>query len=660
MKYLRSHHFWTISAILLLLSLLQYAWQIGLPGNSPGDSHFWLVLVSLGRILFLGPVLYATLAFGPAGGLSATLIAFAVSLPSVFLNSISPVDGLLEVVGVVSMGLFFNYWYWTQAGEKKKTTRALAELDSAHRVLKQNVDALTVSEKRFSVLNMVWSTLFGSLELKPLYEKTTHMAVELMSSQAAVLFIENEGGRKMRLAAHVGLPFKLVTILETIDAGEGLLGEAVREGQPMIVRNNSSEEPFFQVASKEEQIHNWLIVPLVLKGHTNGLIAVARRQSGEYKTEEAELLMAIGTQISIAIENARLYEIQKETSQRLTVSEANYRRLLEHASDAIWAHDLDGRVVAANRAAGELAGFKSAEEMIGRDVRESLDWDGLSLARKVRRSLLENIPFRQPYEQHLVRIDGSEIILMISSALITQDEENQVFEHVARDVTKERRLQDNLRYYVQQITRTQEEERNRIARDLHDDTAQALYALTRQIDNYIRNSSAALSSDTIAFLQKIEEQTRTALQGVRRFSQNLRPPMLDDLGLMAALRWLVRDMQQRCNLKTSLVVEGNERRLPSHVELTVFRVVQEALTNVEKHAQASTLDVTISFTEGALKILIRDNGKGFELKGELTDLPRVGRLGLVGMDERVRLIGGTLNISSEVNKGTLVSVQVPA
>ncbi len=659
MRYLQNRHFWLILALLLVLSLLQYAGLTGFVKDSVMETSFWYVLVSLGRILFLGPVLYATLVFGPAAGLPVTVIAFAVSLSAIFFSSVSLVDALLEIIGVVSMGLFFNFWYWTQAREKKKTITALAELDSAHRILQRNVDALTVSEKRFAVLNLVWSVLVSSLELKTLYQKITGMVAELMSSQIAVLFTEGEGDNRLRLTAHTGLPERLASILEIIKTGEGLFGETALSGRPLVVRDFSGVDDLYRSAFLEDQIRTWLIVPLVLKGRTSGLVAVARRQPEEYKAEEVELLTTIGTQITMAVENARLFEIQRDTSRRLAVSEANYRRLLEHASDAIWAHNLDGRVVAANRAAGELAGFASADEMIGRDVRESLNWEGLNLARKVRRNLLENIPFQQPYEQHLVRMDGREIILMISSSLIKYDGENQVFEHVARDVTRERRMQDNLRYYVQQITRTQEEERNRIARDLHDDTAQALYALTRQIDNFIRDAGTGLSSGTIVFLQKLEQQARTALQGVRRFSQNLRPPMLDDLGLMATLRWLVRDMQQRGNLKTSLVIEGRERRLPGHVELTIFRVVQEALTNVEKHAQASTLDVTISFEVDSLKILIEDNGKGFQLKGELTDLPRAGRLGLVGMDERIRLIGGKLNISSEMDKGTTVSVTVP-
>jgi two-component system, NarL family, sensor histidine kinase DegS len=211
---------------------------------------------------------------------------------------------------------------------------------------------------------------------------------------------------------------------------------------------------------------------------------------------------------------------------------------------------------------------------------------------------------------------------------------------------------------VQQITRTQEEERNRIARDLHDETAQTLYALNRQVDNYIRSSGTHLSPETTELLKNVGEQIRSILQGVRRFSQNLRPPMLDDLGLLATIRWLVRDLQERGKLEATLTVTGSERRLPSHVELTIFRVIQEASRNVEKHAQATKIDFTIDFDE-TIRITITDNGKGFELKGELAELPRGGRLGLVGMEERVHLIGGKMKIESELAKGTRILIEVP-
>jgi signal transduction histidine kinase len=248
--------------------------------------------------------------------------------------------------------------------------------------------------------------------------------------------------------------------------------------------------------------------------------------------------------------------------------------------------------------------------------------------------------------------------MMISSNLVKQGDEPPVFEHVARDVTRERRMQDNLRHYVQQITRIQEEERNRIARDLHDETAQALYVLTRQVDNFVR-SSPNLPSETSNFLKGLVEQIKTVSQGVRRFSQDLRPPLLDDLGLLATIRWLTGDTEQRTRMIVKLTVTGAERRLAPHVELAIFRIVQEALKNVEKHASATQVDIKIEYADGKININVVDNGKGFKLAGEVGELPREGRLGLMGMQERAHLLGGNIKIKSEINHGTDVLIELP-
>ncbi|GAI48648.1 unnamed protein product, partial [marine sediment metagenome] len=178
----------------------------------------------------------------------------------------------------------------------------------------------------------------------------------------------------------------------------------------------------------------------------------------------------------------------------------------------------------------------------------------------------------------MIRKDGTEAILKLATSLVTEDGKSIGFQHIARDVTEEKRMQDNLRYYLQEITRAQEEERKRIARELHDDSAQALYALTRQVDNFVRTNTN-LPADNVAFLGDLGKQISKVLQDLRRFSQDLRPPMLDDLGLLATLRWLVSESRERCGIEVDLKVVGVERRLPLEVEFTLFRIIQEALRN---------------------------------------------------------------------------------
>jgi signal transduction histidine kinase len=293
------------------------------------------------------------------------------------------------------------------------------------------------------------------------------------------------------------------------------------------------------------------------------------------------------------------------------------------------------------------------------NVKSFLGEESLKLAREVSRKLTEHQPIDLPYELRLIRKDGSEAICMVTTSLITRDGEPKGFYNIARDVTQEKRMQENLRYYLQEITKAQEAERKRIARELHDDTAQVLGSLSRQLDNFIRKKHGLAPSEVL-FFKDLQAQLNHGVQGVHRFIQDLRPSLLDDLGLTPALRSLVKDLQEYDGIVTSLIVLGGERRFSSEVESLLFRIVQEALNNIRKHAQASEVQVAMEFAEDKVKLTISDNGRGFELSGRVDDLPRSGKLGLAGMQERARLLGGTLEVKSIPGKGTTLIIEVPS
>ena len=226
------------------------------------------------------------------------------------------------------------------------------------------------------------------------------------------------------------------------------------------------------------------------------------------------------------------------------------------------------------------------------------------------------------------------------------------------DITERKVAEDNLRYYLQEITRAQEEERKRIARELHDDTAQILGSISRQLDNFIRQKDG-LASREIIFLKDLQAQLNRGVEGVHHFSQALRLSVLDDLGLIPALRSLAKSLQESDGVVTGVKVLGKGRRFSPEVEVMLFRIVQEALSNVRKHAQASEAEVIIVFYENKIKITISDNGRGFKLLGRVDDLPRSGKLGLAGMQERAWLLGGTIEVESAPGKGTTIVVEVP-
>jgi two-component system sensor histidine kinase DegS len=220
-------------------------------------------------------------------------------------------------------------------------------------------------------------------------------------------------------------------------------------------------------------------------------------------------------------------------------------------------------------------------------------------------------------------------------------------------------MRESLTYYLQQAIRSQEEERRRIARELHDETAQDLAALSRQIDTITSKGARLLSSKDVALLEELHQQADRALEGVRRFSQDLRPSILDDLGLVPALEWLASDLEQHFRIKVNFEVKGQVNRFAPEVELVLFRIAQEALRNIWKHSGASQAWIGLECLDGNTVLTIGDNGKGFKTPEKVAELAPAGKLGLVGMQERARLVGAHLTVMSEPSEGTIITVELP-
>lgn len=226
------------------------------------------------------------------------------------------------------------------------------------------------------------------------------------------------------------------------------------------------------------------------------------------------------------------------------------------------------------------------------------------------------------------------------------------------DVTERKNAEENLRRYLQEITRAQEEERKRIARELHDETAQDLVILLRQVDEFA-SAADKLSPQNAERMEQLRQQASKVMDGVHRFSQDLRPSVLDDLGLLPALEWLANDLTEHFGIAVEMKVVGKARRFSPEAELVVFRVAQEALRNVWKHSGAKKAKVTLKFGAGKAVLTVEDEGRGFALPERMDELTVAGKLGLTGMQERAQLIGGKLNLQSAPDKGTTVTLEVP-
>lgn len=341
------------------------------------------------------------------------------------------------------------------------------------------------------------------------------------------------------------------------------------------------------------------------------------------------------------------------------LSDEYYRELFENASEAIWIHDLEGKVLAANRAAEELSGY-SLDEQYELEVSKFLDGEGLARAREVARRLLSGELIGDRYEQRIKTRYGTEAILELATSLITVDGQPVAFQNMARDVTEERKMRDGLRFYLQAILRVQEDERRRIARELHDETGQSLLLLTHRLDSIIsRASSRKLSSSVRQELDQLYSLAVEICEGLWRYARDLRPRILDDMGLTPALEYLADGLRGNEGIDVRVEVSGEVPALSGEAQLVMFRIAQEALSNVRRHAGASEAVVSLEFEDGNVRMTISDNGKGFELPERIGDFTSTGRLGVLGMRERARLLGGTFEIQSEPGQGTKIVVELP-
>ena len=215
-----------------------------------------------------------------------------------------------------------------------------------------------------------------------------------------------------------------------------------------------------------------------------------------------------------------------------------------------------------------------------------------------------------------------------------------------------------VRQYVADITHSQEEERKRIARDLHDDTVQSLIAIKQQVA-LIENT---LDDDPIEVrgrLTGVKTMVMGAIASVRQFSRDLRPLTLEDLGLVPAMQYLVNELAQSENIEATLDVTGDIDNLSGDMEVAIYRILQEALNNVRKHARASEVKIWAQFSKSQVKLSIRDNGRGFEVPESMTDFASNGSFGMMGLQERAQLFGGNLIVRSTPARGTTIRLTMP-
>lgn len=218
--------------------------------------------------------------------------------------------------------------------------------------------------------------------------------------------------------------------------------------------------------------------------------------------------------------------------------------------------------------------------------------------------------------------------------------------------------QDRLRSISKGVIRTQEEERSKISRELHDGIGQALSALKMNLDLVSNRLNSGDPSKAKSLLEESQKQVEQALEDVRELSRLLRPRMLDDLGLVPTLRWYVRNFSKRTGIDLGLKLKGLGRRLNPELETMIFRIIQEALNNISKHSKATAAQVSLNLSKGLLDLEISDNGHGFD-PGKLNQSNFASGSGIAGIRDRVSLVDGTFTLQAGVGIGIMLKIQIP-
>ncbi|HTS20516.1 MAG TPA: PAS domain-containing sensor histidine kinase [Casimicrobiaceae bacterium] len=383
-----------------------------------------------------------------------------------------------------------------------------------------------------------------------------------------------------------------------------------------------------------------------------------------YRTQ----MLAVAAGVSAVVLLVATFLLYRQASARVIAQtalrevDARVVSIVDSAMDPIVAVDEDQRVVLFNAAAEKAFGWTSAQ-VIGRPLDLLIPQRFHTLHRNhIRRFGATGVTSRRMGSEMVltaVRASGEEFPI---EASISQHSagEHKFFTVILRDVSQRiraeealRRSKDELRELGAAAHNAREQEQSRIARELHDELGQSLTALKMLAAS--ARETAVGDGPTAAKLAKIESLLDTTVASARRIAADLRPLMLDDLGLIPAVEWLTEDFSQRHRVACELDVEDPELRLPSAQESAVFRIVQESLTNVARHARARHVVVRLARENSGLAISVSDDGIGFS-----SDAPRnPNSRGLLGMRERAYLLGGEVHVASGPGRGTIVEVRLP-
>lgn len=443
-------------------------------------------------------------------------------------------------------------------------------------------------------------------------------------------------------------------LLESNPAFQRLLGYTPEELKELTI--------YDLVAHEKENINYHIEQVISQIEHFHGERKLRRKDGTLLDVEvTANLITYAGRKVICAV--ARDISERKRAEKALRESERKYSMLVESSLTGIYI-DQDGKIAFTNNKFAEIYGY-SRNELEGMETWKLVHPEDRALTQEMRARRLRGEETPLEYEARGLKKDGEIIWVTRRNTRIEYNGKPAVLGNVGEITQRkamEKKLQESenkLRLLSSHLLTAQERERRRISIELHDELGQSLLALklqVRAIERKLGGDQSALRDDC-KFTLKYIDQT---IENVSRLSRDLSPSILEDLGLTAALRWLMEDfLKHQSNIKISLDMMEIDSLFSQEGQIIIYRIFQEAFTNIVKHAKAANIYVVINKKDGDVCFSVEDDGRGFDVEEVFTRHATEKGLGLAAMDERIRMLGGFLDIKSKKGRGAKITFILP-
>jgi signal transduction histidine kinase len=541
----------------------------------------------------------------------------------------------------------------------------------------------TPQSERLRLLVDAGISLSSELSLEALLQRIVDAAAQLTDARYAALGVVDPAGKQLERFLTTGLSAAEREAIGNEPVGRGVLGVLIHDARPLRLANVADDAHSVGFPPNHPPMHSFLGVPVLLRGRVYGNLYLTEKEGGgEFTEDDEELTRLLAAQAAVAVENARLHESstrwlrqleslneignalagQIELDPLLAIVAARLRELVR--ARLVLIALLEGenslRIAAAVgddsvALLDQRLGVESSK--IGRVLARgrSERADSLAADPEVDRGVVAEARVTTGLYVPLI-VEGRAIGVIAAHDREDGDprfgeDDLRIAESLAQraaiGVDLSRRVSSDA---VRRVVEAQELERARLARELHDETGQALTSILLGL----RTLEQSLESDDArAAIGAMRDLVVSTLHDVRRLAVELRPAALDDFGLAPAIERLVDIHRQDASIDIDLEIQLADDRLPAGVETTMYRIVQEALTNVTKHAAATKISVLVTRTDKAAVLVVEDDGAGFEPSDETSGL------GLTGMRERVALVGGRLRVEAERGSGTTIAAEIP-